>query len=88
MKVKTLAQIYARERTPESLEELQDEMRSMQRQDKIYSKLIERYELDGDYDPKNIQFECLRNSIENLEGRCGRTTDYGLMYFKYIAQAC
>ena len=39
-----------RETPCESLSELQEEMRSMQRQDAIFSKLIEKFDLDGEYD--------------------------------------
>ena len=67
MKVKTLAQIYARERTDESLRELQEEMRSMQRTDKIFTKLISKYNLDGNYDANEINFDCLQPVIEDLE---------------------
>lgn len=27
-------------------------------------------------------------ALEILEGKCGRLTDYGLTYIKFIAQAC
>lgn len=88
MKVKTLSQIYAREKTTESLEELQEEMRSMQHMDNTFHPIIEAFKLDGKYNSDSINFECLRPVIENLEEKCGRISDYGLIYIKYIAQAC
>ncbi len=40
------------------------------------------------YDPKNIQFDCLKESIDQFEARNGRTSDYGFIYMQYIARAC
>lgn len=41
-----------------------------------------------DYDATNIQYDCLKESIDYFESKNGRLSDYGLTYIKYIARAC
>lgn len=60
----------------------------MKRYDEGFSKFAQTYSISGHYDPKNINFDCLRESIDFYEAKCGRFSDYGLGYIKYIAQAC
>jgi hypothetical protein len=40
------------------------------------------------YDPKKIDFDCLKEVIDTFEAQKGRFTDYGFGYIKYIARAC
>ena len=60
----------------------------MQRIDKMFAPYIEEKQLTGNYDAYKIQFQCMREVLGNLEERCGRLTDYGLIYVKYIAEGC
>ena len=50
--------------------------------------MIHNLRLDGKYNPEIINFECLQPSMEIIEEKCGRLSDYGLTYVKYIAQGC
>ena len=88
MKVSILSQIYKRERSVKARMELREEMESMQRQDGIFKKLIENLNLDGDYSPEKMNYDCMRAVMDNHTNKCGRLTDYGLIYAKYYAQAC
>lgn len=88
MKVKILTDVYNREGTDEALRELREEMLSMQRIDRIFHKLIDELKLDGDYSPRHMDYECMRTVMDNHTEKCGRLTDYGLMYAKYYADAC
>jgi hypothetical protein len=40
------------------------------------------------YDPSNIQFDCLKDSIDHYESKHGKFSDYGLKYIAYFARAC
>lgn len=83
-----LSSTYAREKTPEAFAELQAEMRSMQRFDDIFFHFQEKLGLSGEYDAYHLNFDCNRAAIESFEQKCGRISDYGLLYVKYIAEAC
>ena len=64
------------------------EMESMRRYDEIFANFAEKMKVNGSYNPKEINFECLRNSIDTYEEKCGKFSDYGLDKIKYIAHAC
>lgn len=62
---------------------------------KEYDIIFERFELifgrgilQTPYDPKNIQYDCLKESIDHFEGKHGKLSDYGLKYIAYFARAC
>lgn len=40
------------------------------------------------YDPANIQFDCLKATIDSFEAKHGRFSDYGFSYIKFLARAC
>ena len=88
IKVRTLSEIYAREKTQEAYAEMREEMVSMQRFDDIFSHVQQKLHLSGAYDPYSINHDCMREVISNFEGKCGRLSDYGLIYVKYFAEAC
>ena len=44
--------------------------------------------MTGDYNPEKINFECLREVMGEYEEKCGRLSDYGLKYVKYITEGC
>ena len=67
---------------------MREEMVSMQRFDDIFSHVQQKLHLSGTYDPYNINHDCMREVISNFEGKCGRLSDYGLIYVKYFAEAC
>ena len=88
VKIQTLTSIFKREKTEESYKEMQEEMKSMQRIDKMFAPYVEAKQLTGAYDPYKIQFECMREVLTSVEERCGRLSDYGLIYVKFIAEGC
>ena len=61
--IRTLSQIYARERTAEAYSEMRAEMVSMQRFDDIFWHVQESLNLSGIYDPYRINHECMREVI-------------------------
>ena len=63
-------------------------MRSMKQYDDSFNRFAAALSLRNTYDPANINFDCLRNSIHFYEDKCGKFSDYGLMYIKNIAEAC
>jgi hypothetical protein len=67
---------------------MKEEMASMQRIDSIFSKIARNLRLKGKYEAEQINFDCLRPTMEAYEKQCGRLSDYGLIYVKYFAEAC
>lgn len=65
-----------------------EEMKDMQRHDKIFHHLQEKLDLSGAYSPQNMNYDCMRALMDNHTEQCGRLSDYGLMYAKYYAEAC
>lgn len=60
-------------------------MLDMQRHDNIFAKLSSRLHLTGDYSPRTMNYDCMRAVMNNHQEKCGRLSDYGLMYAKYYA---
>jgi|JI6StandDraft_1071083.scaffolds.fasta_scaffold455862_1 hypothetical protein len=63
-------------------------MRSMQRIDDIFFYLSQQLKLTGEYSPRHMNYDCMRAVMDNHTEKCGRLSDYGLMFGKYYAQAC
>lgn len=60
----------------------------MQKLDKTFANIAMGLKLKGEYDLHNIHFDCMRDVMESYEQKCGRLSDYGLIYTKYFAEAC
>lgn len=91
VKMHTLLEVYAREQTAESLMEFTAEVKSMKEYDRIFEKFESFFEkgvFTQKYDAKNINFDCLKESIDTFEGKHGRLSDYGLKYIAHFARAC
>ena len=88
MKLQSLSAIYARDRSAEVFTEMMEEMADMKRYERIYDKFSKEMNVSGSYDSYNIHFDCLRASIDSFEAKCGKFSDYGLGFIKYIAHAC
>ena len=88
IKIRTLSEIYAREKTVEAYAEMREEMVSMQRFDDIFWHMQSKLQLKGIYDPYKLNHDCMRQVISRFEEKCGRLSDYGLIYVKYIAESC
>lgn len=63
-------------------------MASMERYDVTFKQFDTKLELNGNYDSANINFNCLREVIDSYELKCGKISDYGLMYVKNFVEAC
>lgn len=88
VKIKILTQIYKREGTIQAEKEMIEEMKEMQRLDNIFSRLGARLHVTGDYEPRIMNYQCMRAVMDNHTEKCGRLSDYGLIYAKYYAEAC
>lgn len=60
----------------------------MQKIDSSFVNLVEKFNLDGNYNVEKLDNDCMRAVLADYEEKCGRLTDYGLIYAKYFAQAC
>lgn len=60
----------------------------MQRFDDIFSQIKEQLNLKGELDLYHLNFDCNRAFLGSFEEKCGRLSDYALIYVKYIAEAC
>lgn len=60
----------------------------MKKYDEVFNEFAKKLEINGEYNAKEINFDCLRESIDSFEAKCGKFSDYGLGYIKYIAHAC
>lgn len=63
-----------------------DEVESMKDFDNIFSNIRNNYQLIGNiYDEYNINFDCLKTTIDYFEDNFKRFTDYGLIYVDILA---
>jgi hypothetical protein len=60
-------------------------MREMQRIDDIFFHLSQILNLKGQYSPRHMNYECMRAVMDNHTKKCGRLSDYGLIFAKYYA---
>ena len=68
-----------------------EEVKSMKEYDRIFAKFSKYFsgKIEAKpYDPSNIHFECLKESIDHYESKHGKLSDYGLKYIAYFARAC
>jgi len=47
-----------------------EEIKSMKRYESTFTKLSETLGVTGNYDSKNINFDCLRATVDGFEGKC------------------
>lgn len=60
----------------------------MQKFDELFFKLKDRLHLEGKYDAAKIDFDCHKASIEFLESKCGKLSEYSYQYIKLLAENC
>jgi legumain len=65
-----------------------EEIASMQKLDAAFSKFDTKLTLNGNYDGENINFGCLRSTVDTYEQKCGKLSDYGLQFVRNFAEAC
>lgn len=88
VKINYLLNLYKREKTSDNFEKLSLEMHHMKKMDTFFATLKHRFNLKGVYDGKNIDFTCLRRSVDLFESRCAKLEDYNLQYMKYMVENC
>ena len=88
MQLQSLSAIYALEHSAETMTKMVEEITSMAKYESIFRKFNEKVRVSGEYDPKKINFECLKTSIDHFEAKCETFSDFGLGFIKYFAHAC
>ena len=85
----TLISILGRENTVEAQREVQEEMASMKSFDTFFDHFSFKFPNGQSmFDANNINFDCLRATIDTYESRCQKFTDYGMTYMTRFAEAC
>jgi len=72
----------------QSHQELTAEIDSIQRFDGIFTGFASRFGLNVNEPVGHIDFDCLKARVSMYEEVCGRFTDYGLKYVRYLHQTC
>jgi len=74
----------------DSQAELKSEIESIHRHDRIFKALKEELNLNTEIEAKSekIDFKCLKERMNIYKKTCGRLSDYGLKYGKYIHYSC
>jgi legumain len=70
--------------------ETQDELNAEIKSRRLYDDLFTAIKLAVGKPAKaeNTDFNCYKDMIDSLEEVCGRTTDYGLKYFRHLYDLC
>lgn len=63
MKLQSLSAIYARDHSQAVFKEMVEEIASMKKYDAVFTHLSEKLSLDGQFNEKEINFECLRPAV-------------------------
>lgn len=69
-------------------QELQAEVHHREVVDTIFREFAVRLELQSNIEIKDIDFKCLRNSINYYKETCHNFSEYTLKYVNYIYEAC
>lgn len=72
IKINFLTNKYKNDKSQHTLNQLLAEMNSIQLNDNIFYSVRTELGLTGEYKPEAINFDCLRQSIEFFESRCGK----------------
>ena len=72
----------------ETFNALNQEKQSIERFDRIFSRISSDLKLNVELDIKGIDFACYKPRIETFENICGRFSEYGFKYVKYIHFSC
>jgi len=64
---------------------LLQEMRSMQLNDNIFYSIKQELGLTGEYNAEEINFDCLKASMDYFEVRCGKMSEYAYQYVRLLA---
>jgi legumain len=90
-RINKLAYLHRRNKKYQSVASksaLHEEIDSIRRFDGIFSGMKNLFELRTTASVGHIDFDCLKMRVEMYEVMCGKFTDYGLKYVKYIHATC
>jgi len=79
---------YARIDDIPTKHELFDEIYSVNRFDEHFRVVALQFQLNLDAPVGKIDFDCLKARVKMYEKYCGKFTDYGLQYVRYIHHTC
>lgn len=85
-KLMYLVNRHARLMTSDSQDELNAEIKSRRLYDELFADL--KLAVGKPARAEATDFGCYKDMIESLEEVCGRTTDYGLKYFRHLYDLC
>lgn len=86
VKLMYLINRHARLMSSESQDELNEEIKSRRMYDDLFAELKVKVGTPAKAD--TTDFSCYKDMIESMEEVCGRTTDYGLKYFRQLYDLC
>jgi len=72
----------------ETAQALSEEIKSIEKFDSTFSGLSKMFNLDVTASTGIIDFDCLKTRVAMHEEVCGKFSDYGLKYVKYISLTC
>jgi len=71
--------------TADAHKELLEEIESRQKYDRIFRSMVGVQRIEK---AKNTNYTCYQSLISTLDEHCGRTSDYGLKYFRTLYDIC
>jgi len=86
VKLMYLVNRHSRLMTMESQNELNEEIQSRRMYDDLFTEV--KTFVGNSSMATNTDFSCYQDMIESLEASCGRTSDYGLKYFRHLYDIC
>jgi len=88
VKLHYLQNKHARLGTEQSLGALNEELNSMKMFDSSFENLSSMLNLDVNAKVEDINFDCLKTRVAMYEEVCGKFSDYGLKYVRYLHFSC
>jgi len=88
IKLAYLQNKHEQKQTAETHKALTEELASIQKFDNTFFTLAQQFKLNTKAKVENIDFACLKERVEMYEAFCGKFSDYGLKYIKYLHFSC
>lgn len=63
-------------------------MKHVENSDNLFSEIQTNLSLVGNYDPKAIDYDCLKETVKLYESKCGKLSDYTFQYVRIFAENC
>jgi len=88
VKLAYLSRRHSKYQTRETAQALVEEIESVEKFDNTFSALSTMFNLDTSAPVGKIDFPCLKSRVAFYQEVCGKFSDYGLKYVKYISLSC